>query len=108
MKKDRSEDFIKPRHCFCHYALDELKKWAMKRYRENYGTTELLSSTQDPHEKELISIVSLLDVDKDTLLSMMGDVRLPEHHILHCHRQLRKMLSQEGVIHEAHHPESGH
>jgi len=81
-----------PKHCFCQVPLEDLKKWAIKRYKEDYSTLELLKQTNDPHEQEVICIVCLLDVDDKTLLNMMGDVNLPEHHILHCRDNVRAMV----------------
>ena len=52
---------------------------------------ERLPST-NVHEKEIISIVALLDVDDDTMLDMMGDVDLPQHHIIHCRKNVKQML----------------
>jgi hypothetical protein len=85
-------EFIHPTHCFCQFSAAELRKWAEKRYIEQHPTIELLQSSDDPHEKEVISAVALLDVDDDVLLAMMGNVDLPEHHILHCRETVKRML----------------
>ena len=69
-----------------------MRPWMIKRFQEHHSTMELLRSTDDPHEKEIISIVALLDVDDYTVLEMMGDVALPQHHILHCRQNVKKML----------------
>lgn len=84
-----------PKHCFCHIPGKELQKWAFQRYKENISTVDLLASTDDPREKEIISAVALLDVDDATLLKMMGDVNLPEHHILHCREKVRVMIKTQ-------------
>jgi len=83
---------IHPTHCFCQIPDQELRPWVDKRYREHYSTIELPNSTDDPHEKELISIVALLDVDEQSMLQMMGQVDLPEHHLIHCRANVKKML----------------
>jgi hypothetical protein len=85
-------DSIHPTHCFCQIPDAELRPWVIKRYVEHCTTMDLIRSTDDPHEKELISIVGLLDVDDDTLLEMMGNVDLPQHHILHCRQNVKQML----------------
>ena len=85
-------DLIHPTHCFCQVPDEELRPWVLKRYVEHNSTLDLLKSTDDPHEKELISIVALLDLDDDTMLRMMGDVDMPEHHILHCRLNVKQML----------------
>jgi hypothetical protein len=68
-----------------------------KRYRENRPTIELINSTDDPHQKEIISIVALLDVDERSMLQLMGDVGKPEHHIIHCRENVKRMLGLDGT-----------
>jgi hypothetical protein len=84
-----------PKRCFCQFLFEELKKWARKRYCERRSTVDLLSSTNDPKEREIISAVALLDVDEQTMLKMMGGVDKPEHHILHCLGHLRGVIEKE-------------
>ena len=81
-----------PHHCFCEIPNEELLPWVEKRYRENIPTVELLHSTNDPRQKEIISIVALLDVDEPSMLQLMGDVDKPEHHIIHCRANVKHML----------------
>ena len=88
---ENTED-IHPDHCFCQIPDNELRDWATKRYTEHHSTMELLKSTDDPHEKEVIGIVALLDVDEDAMLEMMGKVELPTHHIIHCRQNVKQML----------------
>lgn len=83
---------IHPGHCFCQIPDNELRVWATKRYKEHHSTMELLMSTNDPHEKEVIGIVALLDVDEESMLQMMGDVDKPTHHIIHCRQHVKQML----------------
>ncbi len=86
------DHLVRPAHCFCQIEEKELIPWVVKRYIENHSTTELLKSTDDIHEREIISIVALLDVDDTTLLELMGNVDLPDQHILHCREVIREML----------------
>jgi hypothetical protein len=87
------EEHLKhPKNCFCQIPPEELLFWAHKRYVENIPTIELLNSAHDAHQKEIISIVALFDADDKSLLEMMGDVNLPDHHILHCREELRKFI----------------
>jgi hypothetical protein len=89
--KTKSE-ITAPHHCFCEISEDELKPWVNKRYRENIPTVKLIHSTDDPRQKEIISIVALLDVDEESMLQMMGDVDKPDHHIIHCRENVKRML----------------
>jgi len=70
-----------------------------KRYRENRPTVELLHSTDDPRQKEIIGIVALLDVDEASTLQMTGEVDKPEHHIIHCRENVKRMLGLDGKDH---------
>jgi len=94
MLEEEHEGIAHPKHCFCQIPKEELMKWAAKRFREGKSTIDLLKETTDPKEKEAISAVALLDVDEKTLLEMMADVSLPEHHILHCRTDVKKILKQ--------------
>jgi hypothetical protein len=85
-------NLIHPTHCFCQVPNEELRPWVIKRYVEHCSTLDLMKSTDDPHQKEVISIVALLDIDDDTMLEMMGNVDLPEHHIIHCRQSVKQML----------------
>ena len=85
-------DDAKPRHCFCEVPIEELKRWADKRYREQIPTIELLEQAENAHDKEVIGIVAMFDVDEQTMLQLMGDVDKPDHHIIHCRQNVREML----------------
>ena len=87
-------ELVHPTHCFCQIPDAELRPWVIKRYQENRPTVELIRSTDDPHQKEIISIVAMLDVDEGTLLELMGGVNKPEHHIIHCRRKVKAMLGR--------------
>ncbi len=45
------------------------------------------------YDREVISIVALLDVNENTMISMMGDVDKPEHHIIECRANVKQMVS---------------
>ena len=79
-------------HCFCDIPEVALRPWVDRKYRENRSTVELLQSTDDPRQREIISIVALFDVDEKTLLEMMGDVNRPDHHIIHCRDYVKQTL----------------
>lgn len=83
-----------PTNCFCHIPIEDLKKWVLKRYKENIPTIELINLAQNEEEREIISVVALLDVDDATLLKMMGNVSLPEHHILHCRDNVKRIVAE--------------
>ena len=89
------EDFkklTKPTHCFCEIPNEELEPWVIKRYVEHIDTMTLLQSTTDPHTKEIITIVALLDVDEALMLEMMAKVDRTQQHIIQCRENVKKML----------------
>jgi hypothetical protein len=85
-------DIVEPSHCFCEIPEAELRPWVEKRYRENQSTIDLMKSTDDPRQKEIISIVAMLDVGEDEMVKMMGGVDKPTHHIIHCRDNVKQML----------------
>lgn len=90
---NKHPNVIHPHHCFCQVPEPELLFWMRKRYVEGISTIELINSTEDSHEREVISIVSMLDLDEDEMLELMGDVEKPVHHIVHCREKLKQMLN---------------
>ncbi len=40
---------------------------------------------------------ALLDVDEQSMLQLMGDVGKPEHHIIHCRENVKRMLGLDGI-----------
>ncbi len=86
------QDLKQPHHCFCQIPAEELRYWATLRYIEKRPTIELLEQAQTLHDKEVVSIVAMLDLDEKTMLELMGDVDLPEHHIIQCREHVRKMV----------------
>ena len=89
---EKKPDPAHPHHCFCEIPADVLRPWVEKRYGEHIPTVELIQSTDDARQKEIISIVALLDVDEESMLQLMGDVNKPEHHIIHCRENVKHML----------------
>ena len=67
-------DIVHPHHCFCEVPEAELRPWVEKRYIEEIPTIKLLHSTDDPHQREIISIVALLDVDEGTSISRLPPI----------------------------------
>ncbi len=86
--------FPHPTKCYCQIPIETLRKWIIERYIKNRTTIDLLGSVNDTPAKEAITAVALIDTDDDTLLEMMGDVDLPDHHILHCREQVKKLINE--------------
>jgi hypothetical protein len=88
------DQLVKPTNCFCQFPKTELKKWAKQRYVEHHSTIELLNEASSIHDKEVISAVALIDIDEASMVKMMGNVDLPEHHIVHCRLQAKQMIEE--------------
>ena len=88
----KEPDITRPSHCFCEIPDQELRPWVEKRYKQHQSTLDLMDSASNPREKEIISIVAMLDVDEQTMIEMMGGVGKPTHHIVHCRENVKRML----------------
>jgi hypothetical protein len=84
-----------PKHCFCNIPIELLRKWYVKRHVEAIPTVELLEMAESEADKEAVCAVAMFDLDEDSMLEVMGDVNLPEHHIVHCRAEVQKQLSDE-------------
>ena len=81
-----------PTKCFCQIPPEILRKWIIERYIKNRSTIDLLGSVTDMLAREAITVVALVDSDDEILLEIMGDVNLPDHHILHCREHAKKLI----------------
>ncbi len=90
-----TEHLPHPKHCFCNIPMQLLRKWYIKRYVEDIPTLELMEMADTRLDKEAICAVASFDLDEKSLLQMMGDINLPEHHIIHCREKLQRELEAE-------------
>ncbi len=84
-----------PKHCYCNISMELLRKWFVKRHIEAIPTVELLEMVDNYADKEAICAVATFDIDEESMLEMMGDINLPEHHIVHCRAKVQQELEQE-------------
>ncbi|MDX8412251.1 MAG: hypothetical protein R8K46_10355, partial [Mariprofundaceae bacterium] len=87
----------RPGHCFCQIPFDELEAMYRKRYVAGISTNDLLQAAKNAHEREVVCIVAMFELDDQAMAKMMGDVNLPEHHIIHCREQFRRRLKEKGA-----------
>ena len=83
-----------PHHCFCQVDFDLLTACFYKRYVQGISTLTLMELAASKEEKEIVCIVATFDVGEDKLFEMMGDVNLPDHHILHCREAFREKIER--------------
>ena len=69
-----------------------LKKWAMKKFSEGYSTMELMASAQNDHDRSVISIVALMEVEPGMRYCGMGDEEV--QYLKSCHDYLRTLTKQ--------------
>jgi len=78
--------------CFCELPVDELRVWAERKYCQGMTTQTLMAQAQTEHERELVAIVALFDVPEDQLSELMGNVNMPEYHIMHCREYFKDLV----------------
>jgi hypothetical protein len=88
---------LRPGHCFCQIPFEELEAIYQKRYVAGVSTSDLLKAAKSAHEREVICVVAMFELDDQAMLEMMGDVNLPEHHIIHCREQFRQRLMEKST-----------
>lgn len=88
---------VHPTRCFCQIPDSEIRPWVIKRYVEQQSTVDLIRSTNDPREKEIISMVALFEVDDDTMLDLMDNAGMSEQHILHCRQVVMRILGIDAL-----------
>ncbi|MBN1981938.1 MAG: hypothetical protein JW795_10415 [Chitinivibrionales bacterium] len=94
-KTKEKNDTISPKHCFCQISFHELEKWVEKRTHKQSSVGELILATTNGEEKEILTLIDLLEKDDDLVLQTMREVIKPDHHILHCRSIIRHLLTHE-------------
>lgn len=87
---------MKSRMCpLCSLSLDELSYWAEKRYIERVSTVELIKLAKTDKDKEIITIVGMLDVDDESLSKIGEEIDEHDCNIFSCRDKLRKLLEEK-------------
>ena len=81
-------------HTLPHQEVDsaELLPWILKKYHHHIPTLKLLESTSDPHERELILIVALLDVEDSLIHSIIEKVPAQDRYLLEQRNRTKELL----------------
>ncbi len=80
---------IQPNQCFCDLSEDEVRPWVIKKFVEHRPTVELLRSTEDPQDREIISMVAMMDLDDDEVTRLMARSGKSEQHVLACRSRVK-------------------
>jgi hypothetical protein len=81
----------KPR-CFCKVPLVDLEKWAYKKYVEGKDTLALMKETATEYDRELVTIIALLDIEPVVLNAMLGHETKPTCNLRICRERVRAWL----------------
>ncbi len=90
-----TDHFPHPKNCFCNIPIELLRKWYVKRYVDDIPTLELMEIAESDSDKEAICAIATFDIDEEDMLEMMGDINMPEHHIIHCRAKVKEELELE-------------
>lgn len=91
MRDDVAQLKQKPR-CFCQIPLTDLEKWAHKKYVDGKNTIDLLAETRSDYDKELVTIIAMLDVEKEKLDTMLGHAARSTCNLDMCRHKVREWL----------------
>jgi hypothetical protein len=75
-----------------------LKSWAIERFHSHRQTMELMSCAQNNHDRAVIAIVALMEVDPGIRYQGMNEDEL--QYIKSCHNYLLTLLDDPCVIRE--------
>ncbi len=86
------EQLTKKPRCFCKIPITDLEKWAYKKFVEGKNTMQLLADVENDYDKELITIIAMLDVDKEALDTMLGHESKNTCNLEMCRTRVRDWL----------------
>jgi len=72
--------------------ITDLEKWAYKKYVQGQDTLQLLAAADNEYDKELITIIAMLDVEKNSLDSMLGHQTKDTCNLEACRNKVREWL----------------
>ncbi|MBE9536993.1 MAG: hypothetical protein IMF07_07400 [Proteobacteria bacterium] len=86
-----------PKGCFCKYSINKLADVARGKFVEHRSTIDLMESAKSETEKDEVAIVSLFDVDDETLVELMKNKLEDERcSVVSCRKMLKRQI--EGMI----------
>jgi len=82
----------KPNRCFCTIPPSELIPWMQEKYVKGLSTMELMQKAVTPRDRELVTIIAMLDVDEKELDRMLHHQTKPGCNLKHCRDAVKKLL----------------
>lgn len=80
------------RRCFCQFEMSALKRIIRRKYVDKVPTIELLRRASSAEERELVSIVALLDVSEEDLNGSLGHLVRPGCDLVACRSHVKQWL----------------
>lgn len=82
--------------CFGNYDFDHIAKFAKKRFVDGNSTISLLEKARSETEREVISLVCMLDVEDEYVIDVTLDCRYADDcKVTNCRDKLRKLIETE-------------
>jgi len=78
----------------CTIPIDEIGVWAEKRFIDEIPTIELLKQARNDRDREIITVVGMLDVDDAKLHTMLEAAKESDCNIFACRQQLKTWLQK--------------
>lgn len=74
--------------------MADLEKWAYKKYVEGKDTLGLMQETRTEYDRELVTIVALLDFEPTVLNTMLGHEAKATCNLQRCRDRVREWLQE--------------
>ena len=93
MTETSSSPCQRPTRCFCKYEVEELEELGRKKFIERFPTVKLMQSASTQRDKDLICVISMLDIDDS-----IAEIMIREHmadatcDVLACRENLKRRL----------------
>ncbi len=84
-----------PSKCFCKFDPEDLAEVAWRKFVSGESTLDLMRVASNSHERDVVCIVSMLDVGEEMADCLMSqdDVE-PTCDVLRCRESLRRSLAK--------------
>lgn len=84
----------RPAKCFCRLPMDQLAKWARRKYLDGRTTMELMAEAANSRERELVTVVALLEVEEHELDRLLHHATGPNCRLDKCRKLVRDWVKE--------------
>src|SRR3989338_3439213 len=89
---------IRPHICYCQIPWDRLEQIARRRFVDGIPTNQLMGQFTDPHDKEYLAAIAILDVPAGELKAVVPDDPDLLMHLQDCRGHVKDALKKAGVL----------